>query len=188
MATPSPDLDRGLARSPASGSGGSVPDGRGHGGHGEGPRLSAVPAWGVVGTSVVLPVWLHERIDAVQRGRSTELRLENVLWGLGGETVAAWLGVVQALRGLTHLSLEGNGLGPRHAAVLADTLKAHTLLRSLDLGSNALGPVGALAVSRALQGLTQLEWLRLSDNGFGASGASEFASALSKLTRLKKLR
>ena len=82
---------------------------------------------------------------------------------------------------LSHLSLRGNGLGPREAAALGDVLPFCSTLSSLSLAQNKLGDEGAAAL---LQGLseasgerTRLSHLSLADNGLSSSGLGSLFSA-----------
>ena len=91
---------------------------------------------------------------------------------------------LQALRGITHLSLERNKIGDAATegsrdgvARLAICLSSMTALQSLDLGGNPLGAVGIEGLSGGLATL-HLRRLRLNDCTIGAEGVSGLSQAL----------
>jgi Ran GTPase-activating protein (RanGAP) involved in mRNA processing and transport len=80
--------------------------------------------------------------------------------------------VIKALR------TQGNDLGPKGGAALADGLKGNSTLRSLYLHNSNLGPEGGAALADGLKGNSTLQSLDLLFNFIGVKGTSALAAVL----------
>ena len=120
--------------------------------------------------------------------RNPRLRvLDLVNTGLGDAGVQALAtALCEAERGLRHLYLSGNGLGPSATPALARVLRGAPSLLGLYLSVNRLGDAGARLLAAALADNRTLRCLELASNGLGA-GAGDLLAAVAAHPALEVL-